>query len=212
LVESDEGFEFLIDLARPGDGEIRVLPEYNPYGRPDSSGDDVGKFYHRPITILDRRDGAFDSMYVGTNRARYGRDGTFFPATGYNRGRLSFGPDSVSTLSDWYYDERRNLLELRLPWGLLNVSDPSSGTLLYETGGSESLGTVHAAGLRVGVLTYYRGPAARVAGALPALDAQGVWRSSAFRSWMWQTWKIPRSHQHQKPAYDSMKTTWGRMR
>jgi hypothetical protein len=212
LLESDTGFEFLLDLRSPGDAEMRVLPEYNPYGgAPDSSHDDVGRFYHRPVTVRDRHDGVFDSMYVGINRARYGRDGTFYPARGVNRGRLRFGTDSASTLSDWYYDEMAGMLQVRIPWGLLNVTDPSTRTILYETTATERFGTVTAEGFRIGILAYRDGTRRTLAGALPAVDPRSTWPTEAFRRWEWEEWETPRSHSRLKPAYRAMRTTWGQM-
>jgi hypothetical protein len=212
LIESETGFEFLIDLQSPADAEIRILPEYNPYGTaPDTTQDDIGRFYHRPVTIEDRRDGVFDSLYVGVNRARYGRDGTFYPARGVNRGRLQFGTDSASTLSDWYYDEWSGMLQIRIPWGLLNVTDPSTRTILYETTAGESFGTVTAAGFRIGVLTYRDGPKRALVGALPQAERGSTWTREAFRSWEWKGWQFPTWHSRLKPVYDAMRNEWGRM-
>ena len=213
MVKSETGFEFLVDLRGPDDAEIRVLPEYNPYGgAPDTSLDDVGRFYHRPVTIADRTDGVFDSLYVGINRARYGRDGKFYPARGVNRGRLRFGKDSTSTLSDWYYDERSGMLQVRIAWGLLNVTDPSTRTILYETAAGESFGTVTATGFRIGILTYRNGIRRTLVGALPQVTPNSVWVLDAFRTWLWPRWETPAWHSRLKPVYGTMRTTWGTMR
>ena len=213
LVHSENGFEFLIDLRSPTDAEIRILPEYNPYGpAPDTSLDDVGKFYRRPVTIHDRQDGVFDSMYVGVNRARYGRDGTFYPARGVNRGRLRFGTDSSSTLSDWYYDGGSGMLQVRIPWGLLNVTDPSTRTILYEDAPGESFGTVTARDLRIGMLTYRDGVRRRLIGALPQVEPGARWTARNLKGWEWSGWETPRWHSRFKRAYGAMRDTWGRMR
>lgn len=207
----EPGFEFLVRLQGPGDAELQVLPSYNPYGpAPDSSGDDLGRFYHRPVTILGNSNGVFDSMYVTINRARYARNGQFFAARGYNRGRLSFGTEVKSTLSDWYYDSAAGLLELRIPWMLLNVTDPSTATLLYETEPGESFGTAHADGWHIGVIVNYWQPG-RPSAALPALDNDGKWKLSAFTTWQWKTWDTPTYHERLKPAYDAMRRTWAAM-
>jgi hypothetical protein len=190
-----------------------VLPEYNPYGlAPDTTGQPISQFHHRPVTIRDRRDGVFDSMYVRTNRARYGRDGTFYPEQGVNRGRLRFGSDSASTLSDWYYDRNAGLLEIRIPWGLLNVSDPSTRTLLYETIAKGSFGAVRSEGFRIGVLTYRDGEQRTLEGALPAIVSGRRWLAQSFRNWQWDGWETPRYHERLKPVWDSMRQTWGRIR
>lgn len=205
---TEPGFEFIILIRGPRDAELRVLPEYNPYGAgPDSSGDDLGRFYHRPVTIRDRVDGVFDSMNVTVNRARFGRDGTFYPARGYNRGRLRHGTEAASSLSDWYYDSAGGLLEIRIPWMLLNVTDPSTRTLLYETAPGDGFGTAKAESWHVGVLVLDR--EGHEIAALPRIDQ--TWKLSAFVPWRWEGWTTPRYHQRMKPAYQAMRQTWANM-
>jgi hypothetical protein len=147
-------------------------------------------------------------MFVITNRSRFTRDGRFIPAQGYNRGRLRYGTQSRSSLSDWYWDRATGLLEVRLPWNLLNVSDPSTGTLLYETKEGDEIGTAHSDGIRVGLAITDR--AGAIIATLPELNPKGQWEASSFPSWQWQSWTIPRYHQRLKPVYDSLKAVWAR--
>jgi hypothetical protein len=208
-VNSEVGFEFLIDLVSPGNGSMRVIPEYNRYdSRVDPrTGDDFGRFSRRPVISRDRDDGLFDSLFIITNRARFGRDGKFYPAKGYDRGRLRYGTEAYSTLADWYFDERAGLLELRLPWDLINVTDPSTRTLLFDPKHDGSFGTVTAQDFRVGIVLYRKIGQRGVVGALPALD-NGIWRANAFAPWRWQGWTEPRSHARLKPVYDSLRMLW----
>ena len=119
--------------ARPTPRSASCPPTIRTSGQASIlEGDDFGRFYRRPATIGVETDGRFDPMFVITNRARFGRDGTFFPAQGYDRGVLSFGTSAGSTLADWYADSVAGLIEIRLPWGLLNVTDPSSRTVLFD--------------------------------------------------------------------------------
>ncbi len=171
-------------------------------------GDDYGRFSRRPITTLPRDDGRFDSMFVITNRARFARDGQFIATSGYNRGRLRYGTLADSSLSDWYWDRQAGVLELRLPWNLLNVSDPSTGTLLYEEKEEGEIGTVHSDGFRIGLALL--GEDGRVAAALPELNVEGRWEARSFTSWEWPTWSVPRYHERLKPVYDSLKAVWAR--
>ena len=200
-VTSPLGFEFLVDLPSPDDGAVRILPEYNRYApiADPRSGDDLGRFYHRPVTIMNRNDGRFDSMFVITNRARYGRDGTFFPAQGVDRGSLRFGTARASTLSDWYLDDDAGLLEIRIPWDLLNVSDPSSRTLLYERGGTGDFGTVAAGDFHFLVAAYDK-------------RTGHTEQLGPSRGWRWDGWTVPAWFSRTKPAYDSLTVTWGAIR
>lgn len=212
-VSGDLGFEFTAIFRDTADAELRIVPGYSPYvgGEAiDSLGDDLGRFGHRPIGIPRLEDGRFDSMFVITNRARFGRDGTFFPARGINRGRLRYGPSARSTLSDWYWDAPSGTLELRLPWNLINVSDPSTGTLLCEERAAGPIGTAHSDGMRFGVVRLARagsGPP-RLLATLPALRQDGRWAAADFPSWEWPTWTVPLYHQRLKPVYDSLKAVW----
>jgi hypothetical protein len=209
-LESGIGMEFVAELRSPDDAELRVTPDYNPYA-PASwilQGDDFGRFYRHPAASLARDDGRFDSLFVITNRARYGRDGRFFPAQGYNRGRLRFGRESESTLADWYHDASAGLLELRLPWGLLNVTDPSTATVLDERAGAP-FATRTTDGFRIGVLVRRTRDGALVR-TLPARAADGTWPAAAFGTWRWPGWAEPASHSALKPVYDSLTAAWSR--
>jgi hypothetical protein len=209
-LRSEVGFEFLIDLAAPDSGRMLVTPDYNRHASKldPSTGDDFGQFARRPVITRDRADGQFDSLFVITNRARFGRDGTFFPASGYDRGKLRHGTEARSTLADWYLDERAGLLELRIPWDLLNVTDPSSRRLLFDPKSTRHFGTAAAEDFHVGVTIYQKVGKPEVVSALPAVEG-GVWRAKAFIPWRWAGWAEPRSHSRLKPVYDSLKALWG---
>ena len=210
-LKSEIGFEFLLDLKSPSEGALRILPSYNPYVGATTivGGDDFGKFYRRPATIGIETDGRFDPMFVITNRARFGRDGTFFPAQGYDRGELRFDREESSSLADWYADPATGLIQIRLPWGLLNVTDPSSRTVLFD-GGSQvggEFGTAITEGIRVGALIHRAGEPSNVVAALPTTRG-GQWRAADFQLWTWAEWEEPASHSRLKPVYDSLRATW----
>lgn len=210
VLVSEAGFEFLAVFRDTSDAELRVTPDYNPYAGAEEmvQGDNFSRFARRPVTTVPRDDGRFDSLFVFTNRTRYTRDGRMIPARGYNRGRLRFGTAAASSLADWYYDRAAGLLEVRLAWGLLNVSDPSSATVLYETeAAGDRIGTAASDGFRIGLVLL--GPGGRVEDALPAPDPGGRWRARDLPTWRWVPWTEPRWHQRLKPVYDTLRATWG---
>ena len=211
-LRSEIGFEFLLQLRGADSGRLLVLPAYNPYVGEAAiiDGDDFGRFYRRPVTTGRETDGRFDPMFVITNRARFGRDGTLFSARGYDRGRLRFGAEAGSTLADWYVDRDAGLIELRLPWGLLNVTDPSSRTVLMDRDGGRggAFGTAVTGGFRFGAILYDPGTGQTPVHALPGMT-EGRWRANTFRTWTWDTWEHPTSHSRLKPVYDSLQATWG---
>jgi hypothetical protein len=208
-VRSEVGFEFLMDLESPDSGTLAVTPDYQRYdSRVDrTSGDDFGRFSRRPVVTRDRDDARFDALFVITNRGRFARDGRFFPAQGYDRGRLQYGKESASTLADWFLDEFQGLLEIRIPWDLLNVTDPSTRTLLYDQRTDGDFGTVRAEDFHFGVVMYNKGGKPTDSQALPQLH-NGFWRAVDFTGWRWPAWILPQWHERLKPVYDSLKAVW----
>lgn len=123
-VEVESGIEFLVDLGGPGEGRITVTEPYEPYTHLD--GGDLAS----PLTPSDR----FVPLLFEPNRERFARDGRRFPAEIVERGVLKEGVD---------YARGDGEIELRIPWSLINVSDPSSHRVLHQVGlRSEELGSV----------------------------------------------------------------------
>ena len=211
-VSGDIGFEFLAEFHSPQDAQLLITPDYNPFSPADviKDGDDFAHFARRPVSITRRNDGRFDSLFIITNRARFARDGRFMPASGYNRGRLRFGRFAESTLADWFYEPEAGMLELRLPWGLLNVTDPSTATIILDATEDAGINTVHAQGFRIGALTARQPDLTAVLGALPLLGSDGAWHMKDFATYELPTWDTPRYHQRVKPVYDSLRVLWGK--
>jgi hypothetical protein len=212
-IHGDIGFEFLAEFRGPEDAELRITPDYNPFVGREAviDGDDYSKFAKRPIDVVRRDDARFDSMYIITNRTRYARDGRFIPSSGYNRGRLRYARYAENTLTDWYYDESAGLLELRLPWGLINVTDPSTASIMLSAAPDHDIQTTHAEGFRFGAVTNRKsGAGEATVGTLPRLAADSTWHGADFPNWTWPTWQAPHYHQRLKPVYDSLKALWER--
>ena len=194
------GVEFYLALSDSTDGRLFVTRNYNPYIAPSPEMGPTGldAFYNVLCTVDSRTDaGQFDSLFVTTNRFRVTRDGTTIPARGVNRGRLRHGRQSESSLADWYVDREGGLVEVRLPWGLLNVTDPSSRTVLTAVREGGVVLTAVTEGFRF------------VVAGLRRNDDQVVAYLPADATYAWPTWEEPTWHERLKPAYDAMRELWG---
>ncbi|KPK01950.1 MAG: hypothetical protein AMS20_12720 [Gemmatimonas sp. SG8_28] len=113
--------------ARLPAGEVRVRAL--DYGEPPGlfNGRVEQWFYDEYVTRRNA-DGRYDSLRVVTNRPRFTRDGTEFAALGYDRGVLRRGQ-----LPDGNWERQSNgALEVRIPWMLLNFTDPSQRRVLQD--------------------------------------------------------------------------------
>jgi hypothetical protein len=194
------GVEFYLDLPDTLSGQLYVARNYNPYLIPRAGMGPAAldPFYNVDCTVDVRSDaGAFDSMFVTTNRFRVTRAKRLIPATGVNRGRLRYGSLATSTLADWFVDRAAGLVEVRLPWGLLNVTDPSSHTVLKAVRDGGRIETAVTEGMRIGAFALSR----RDGAILNELQATETYR--------WPAWEHPRWHERLKPAYEAMRQLWG---
>ena len=85
-------------------------------------------------------DGNFIDI-ITVHRRRFSRDGKIFPERLYNASILKEG-------NDFYYSRENNFIELKIPWGLLNFSDPSQKKVIH---GSASVQTE---GIRFLIFSY----------------------------------------------------------
>lgn len=225
---SPVGMEFVLRARRDGDGddEVQVLADgsSNPFrlepvreeipppggfealevmrvedAPPGHFHDRVDMRYDRPYVSRPGSDGAYDSLRVVTNRARLGRDTTEFAALGYDRGVLPGGerPDGYWSWSD---DGRR--LEVRIPWTLLNVTDPSSRAVLQDDPGDEDADEVPFGTIRV----------PDVGLVLAVRDGEGAWHRwpaseapEAVARWSWPTWEEPTWTSRRRPVFEALR-------
>ena len=116
---------FCIELSGKHKSRILITAPYDKYLNHTSK-------VIRPIESIQ---GEWVEMVQCVNERRLSKDlKTFYPPRFITMSPLRFGtllstsPD-FNSLSDFYYDD--HIIEVRLPWALLNVTDPSSRSVLW---------------------------------------------------------------------------------
>ena len=200
----ENGAEFVLHLGGPGQSRLLVAHGYRPYIEipgPVSMGSAL--IANPQMLSPSSQEGRLDPIVVESNRARLGRDGTVYPALRQDWGQLRSGsldpaqPDYTS-LADWRYSPASKLLEVRLPWGLLGVTDPSSQRLIYEPWESANIDTRRTDGFAL-VAIHSRAGQAREN--LP-LGPQPL--ASTVR-YLWSGWQKPTYHSEPKAVYAAMR-------
>lgn len=214
------GIEFALHATR---GEVRLLadPPSDPFaidlvnqipGQPSPPphidnplpGYFAGRYqsrFNRPFRTSANDDGVYDSLRVETNRRRFGRDGTEFPGFGYDRGILRQGPPPDGS---WEMLDR-GVFEVRIPWMLLNFTDPSERRVLQDApnaGPNSDFGTVTVPGIRILA-------AAREGSRWTQWPASGG--ASSVAMFTWPTWEVPRYRERVRPVYSAMRDAYRTM-
>lgn len=116
---------FCIELFGKNKSRILITAPYDKYLNHTSK-------VIRPITSIQ---GGWVEMVQCVNERRLSKDlKTFYPPRFITMSPLRFGTllstsPNFNSLSDFYYDDHS--IEVRLPWALLNVTDPSSKSVLW---------------------------------------------------------------------------------
>ena len=198
------GLEFVLDLSGPDRSRLLVDSPYNLYRFAPIRGSRpavVQQLYNRPFRSRANRDGRYDTLVVTPNRRTIGRDGTVYEAQRYERNLLRHARQQETTLADWYADPATGTIEVRIPWGLLHVMDPSARTVLHGMDAARMPTGIATAGFRFVVQSVPIDPAASTGDRLP-------WAATGFAMppvWSWPTWEAPRWYAERKPAFAAMR-------
>jgi hypothetical protein len=200
-LRSEAGLEFVV---RVQDGRAALLVD-EPY-------DLFTHRFRRPYRSRQNDDGRFVMPRTESNRRRVGRDGTEFPARRQEIGWLRRGTQdradpAFDSLAEWQLGP--GVLEVSLPWGLLNVTDPSSRRVARDGPAQRSgpVGTVVTDGFRVVLAA---GAAAPQAGRVVATDPGRPARTLPARRggrialpplFTWPTWEQPAFHRFRKLSF-----------
>lgn len=206
---SPVGLEFIIDLAGQRASQVLIDRPYNlyrPVPIPGSRPPAVQYVNNVPFRTVANDAGQWDSLVVVTNRRRISRDGKIFPSISYSRNRLLHAKQSETTLADWYANEATGVIELRIPWGMLQVTDPSSRNVLFGTSGPRNPGTAVTDGFRFVVESYDPTNPGAGGDILPRGARPRTF--AAPPTWTWPTWEVPQWHSEIKPLFEAMKRTF----
>jgi tetratricopeptide (TPR) repeat protein len=207
---SPVGLEFVIDFAGPAATQVLVDHPYNLYKPVPIPGSNPAAFQYInnvPFKTVANDAGKWDSLFVVTNRRRISRDGKIFPPIGYNRNRLLFAKQSQTTLADWYANERTGVIEARIPWGMFQVTDPSSRSVLFGTTDGKDPNNAATDGFRFVVESYDPSDTSRAGERLPRSSNRAEFGNPT--NWTWPEWEEPRWHAEVKPLFGAMQQVFG---
>ena len=195
-ISSPVGLKFLIQLTGIKTSRILVCMPYDKY-----LNDPKKELWPRPS-----REGAWVHMQNKTNDRRISKDREhFYPAKVFSMSALRHGSLDLrhkqnDSLADFYLSDK--MIELRIPWGLIMVTDPSSKTVYWKQGDQTTRQTD---GIRFVAYSYKpeaNGLSAKKTGkAHNATDMlPRVMLPQVIRTYDWKGWNVPLYHLYEKKS------------
>jgi hypothetical protein len=148
------GANFMLVLDGARSARLLVAESYNPYQitpKPGRSGETEWA-YRRSHTPTLQTPGSFAELVVETNRQRFGRDGKVFAPQRYSRSALLFGngdpaAKEYNSAAEWFADPAKGTILVRLAWGKLLITDPSTGQAFAGLDGNAKVRTAASPGI-----------------------------------------------------------------
>ena len=205
------GANFLLYLGDPASGRLLVAENYNPFGvGPD------GKLIEKgPLVPALQETGSFQELQFPLHPRRTGRGGVNYPEQRFNASVLRYGNgDPVSSdfdsLAEWYYEPRSKAILVRIPWGKILVTDPSSRRVFYGLDDAQVVKSAPSTVLEVSAYTLKGARAAdlnamSVVESFPAAaggEVKGPQRLA------WSTWNAVNPETYLKEAYYETRDTF----
>lgn len=162
--------------------------------------------YHERLQMIPEEpdiEGTFHPIRLALNK-EFTRPDTneVYPFEYYETGQMRFGVanpehEDYDSLNDYYYSQRHGILEMRIPWMLLNAKDPAK---------KEFTGDLRKDGIEASITV--KGIAAAAAltnGEGEVLESMGFADSEMFT---WEPWGMPQSEERLKESYYLLQETF----
>jgi tetratricopeptide (TPR) repeat protein len=189
-IQTQNGSEFLLQLKGDKTSKLLVHTPYSLFR---------GRYSSKLVSSTEKQ-GEFIEIEAEPNRLRVGRNRQIYPAKQVSRSNLQLGSTNRSatnynSLADWNYNSKTREIEVRLPWSILNVTDPSSHQVYhFDKQGS----TITTPGFRFNIIAL-QPSTNQVLGTFPKLIADG--QLAPPQLYRWDKWEEPTYHSYLKPAY-----------
>lgn len=214
-VHIESGANFVIQLSGPSSARLLLAENYSPNHRVELIPGErrVARRLDFAVGLADTT--PFSDFVIEANRPRFARTGRMFPAIEYNRSALPHGTAErgAPTFSDhalWHADPTTGMIELRIPWGLILITDPSSRQAFAGTDPTGVPQSVTTAGVSIAVLAVSAGGAERrVLASWPALAGDRLEPPPVFS---WPPWNEVQYRPYFKASYAALTSVFADLR
>ncbi|WP_226617948.1 hypothetical protein [Cytobacillus firmus] len=206
-VKTDFGVDFMAEIG--GQDKSRLLI--------DSYYDTFYYHYSHMLNMIpnesyaNKKDnGVFHPIRLALNKElTIPSTGETKPFKSYETGNLQFGNanpahEYFNSLTDISISRSKKVMEIRLPWALLNIKDPSQKEIAGDLWREGLAGSQTIEGLRISAVSEDR---AGILDSFPKMQ-DGVLHGKDSAYYSWEQWEEPDYHERLKKSYHIMKKSF----
>lgn len=151
--------------------------------------------------------GSFQPIYFALNKELHvPSQNKTLPFSAYETGKLRYGnanpaSPNYDSLADYIINKKEGIVELRIPWLLLNVKDPSQKEVVGNIFKEGLKAKTKINGIKAGVL-FIDSKKNKVIDAIPVLKDNKL---PDMKIYSWKTWNKPKYEERLKKSYDMVK-------
>ncbi|HUQ49692.1 MAG TPA: hypothetical protein VM056_03170 [Terriglobales bacterium] len=206
------GSNFVLYLGGGGTARLLVADNYNPFQIAPKPGvpNETELSYRRSFSPSLEARGTFQELLVETNRRRFARDGTMFPGQRYSRSVMRYvAPKDreKDSLAEWFADVKTQTIVVRISWGKLLITDPSSRQAFFGFDSNARVQTAPSIGITMSLFELKTNGDGRDLSAMTIVDSlpemsQGQIREP--KKVEWKTWEKVALEPYRKKSYAVM--------
>jgi len=195
--------EFILKVSSDSDVKLYVDKPYDLYGLWQGFRENWQKY-----KTVANDNGNFNIVRTIVNAEYPYEDEILGEQLDQITGELPTGRQEDNSFSNFWYSKSGNFLEIRIPWNLLNFTDPSLRSVVDGDGIETSVTTSQSVSIGIAAISLFEETEGEtdviVADTLPHGEASGEsWLipSEGWADYTWNTWEVPTYHEYKKESY-----------
>ena len=198
-VTTDFGVDFLVDISDEDNSEIFIDSYYDSYYFQYGS---LLNMIPEESYASNKNNGVFHPIRLALNKELILLNERI-PFQSYITGKLMVGngnptSEEYNSLTDISISNDKKTLELRIPWALLNVKDPSQKEIMADLWEKGLDGSDYIEGIRIAVAME---KGRNVITSFPQLTKQNMLKATETKIYAWDKWEEPAYHERLKSSY-----------
>ncbi|MDI3290387.1 hypothetical protein [Polyangium sp. 15x6] len=210
VLRTERRIEFLLRIESAEDVALLVDQPYDLFGIWHRKREDWQLYRTAP-----NDDGLFNPVRTITNNSFWYQGEMLAPIIWQSTGQFRTGLEAERSTSNFWFSLADGTLEVRIPWTLLNVTDPSQRLVVDDHVPGPKTKEVELTttktpgfGIMVATLGGAEEKEGQVTDTLPRaqkIDTSWVLPAAEVVSYTWAEWEIPTYHAYRKRSFDDLK-------